>query len=178
MDEKIKIEGEKIFLTPMTLDDAEIFVKWRNSDYVMSRFFIKEPFTVEGQRNWIKNKVMTDEVTQFVVWDKADNVRIGSTYLINFDRNNKKCEYGMLIGEEQYAGGGRGSEMARLTSDFGLQQLGFNKVYCRIMADNIASVKACEKGGFSIEGLFKEDIWVENKPFDEYFLAKFKNQNN
>ena len=174
MDANLKIEGEKIFLTPMQIEDAEDFVRWRNSDYVMQRFFIKEPFTVEGQIKWITNKVLTGEVVQFVAWDKADNVKIGSTYLINIDKTNKKCEYGMLIGEEKYAGGGRGTEMARLTSDYALQHMDMHKVYCRIMADNPASVRACEKGGFEKEGLFKADEWIDGQPKDVYFLGKFE----
>lgn len=173
--DNLRIEGEKIYLTPMTLDDAEIFVKWRNSEFVMSRFLIREPFTVEGQKAWITNKVMTGDVVQFVAWDKADNVRIGSTYLINIDKENKKCEYGMLIGEEQYAGGGRGTEMARLTSDYALEHMDMYKVYCQIMANNPASVRACEKGGFEKEGLLRADHWIDGKPEDVYRLGKFKN---
>ena len=173
MDASLKIEGEKIFLTPMQIEDAEDFVRWRNSDFVMQRFFIKEPFTVEGQIKWITNKVLTGEVVQFVAWDKADNVKIGSTYLINIDKANKKCEYGMLIGEEKYAGGGRGTEMARLTSDYALQHMDMHKVYCRIMADNPASVRACEKGGFELEGTLKASYWIGNKPIDVCILGKY-----
>jgi len=174
MDVNTRIEGDKIYLIPIQLGDAEDYVRWRNSDFVMSHFFVKEPFTVEGQLNWIKNKVLTGEVVQFIVCDKADNVKIGSTYLINIDKDNKKCEFGLLIGEPEYAGGGRGSEMAKLTSDYALQYMDMYKVYCRIMADNYPSMRACENGGFFKEGLFKADKWVEGKPKDVWYLGKIK----
>lgn len=174
MDANFRIEGEKIVLTPMTLDDAELYVNWRNSEFVMNQFIIKKPFTVEGQRAWITNKVLTDEVVQFVIWDKKDNVKIGSSYLINFDKENKRCEYGMLIGEQEYVGGGRGSEAAKLTSDYALTALPMYKVYCKILADNKASLRACEKAGFEIEGTFRGHLWIQDKPNDVCFLGKIK----
>ncbi len=174
MEKNLRLEGDKVYLTPMNLDDAEDFVRWRNSDFVMSRFLVREPFTVEGQINWIKNKVMTGEVVQFVAWDKDDNVKIGTTYLIGIDKENKKCEFGFLIGEEAYAGGGRGTEMARLTSDYALEHMDIHKVFARVMASNPASIRACEKGGFEEEGLFKDDIWIDGKPEDIVFLGKLK----
>ncbi len=174
MEKNLRLEGDKVYLTPMNLDDAEDFVRWRNSDFVMSRFLIREPFTVEGQINWIKNKVMTGEVVQFVAWDKDDNVKIGTTYLIGIDKENKKCEFGFLIGEEAYAGGGRGTEMACLTSDYALEHMDIHKVFARVMASNPASIRACEKGGFEKEGLFKDDIWIDGKPEDIVFLGKLK----
>ncbi len=171
--DSLKIEGNKIYLTPMTLDDAEIFVKWRNSQFVQSRFLYRKPFTVEGQKAWIRDKVMTGEVAQFVVWDKADNVQIGSTYLVNIDKESKKCEYGVLIGEEAYAGGGRGTEAIGLVTQYAFDKLDMHKVYGRILADNPASLKACEKNGFVKEGTFVADIWIDGQPKDVCFFAKF-----
>ena len=94
--------------------------------------------------------------------------------MIGIDKENKKCEFGFLIGEEAYAGGGRGTEMACLTSDYALEHMDIHKVFARVMASNPASIRACEKGGFEKEGLFKDDIWIDGKPEDIVFLGKLK----
>ncbi len=172
MDANYRIDGEKVFLTPMTLDDAEIFVKWRNSEFVMSRFLIREPFTVEGQRAWITNKVMTGDVVQFVIWDKKDNIKIGSIYLINIDKQLKECEYGILIGEPSYTGGGRGTEAIDYIVQYAFEELGMKKIYCRILADNMASINSSKNNGFVEERIDKGSIVVDGLPKDVVFLAK------
>ncbi len=173
MDANFRIDGEKIFLTPMTLDDAELFVKWRNSDFIRQYFLVRDEFTVEGEREWIKNKVMTDEVVQFIIWDKADIKKIGSTYLINIDHENHKCEYGILIGEPEYVSGGRGFEANSLIIKYAFEELNMFKVYAQIISTNVRSYKAAMKMGLNMEGIFVADRWIDGKPVDMIHVAAF-----
>ncbi|SDH61811.1 Protein N-acetyltransferase, RimJ/RimL family [Pseudobutyrivibrio sp. 49] len=144
----MRIEGEKIFLTPITYDDCEDYIRWRNSDLIKSRFIYRKDLTVEDQRNWIKTKVETGQVAQFIIWDRADNKKIGSVYLQKIDNEKKDCEFGILIGEPDYLNGGRGSESARLINKFGFEQLGMKKIYLRVLASNDRAIHAYEKAGF------------------------------
>ena len=144
----MRIEGERVFLTPISYDDCEDFIRWRNSDLIKSRFIYRKDLTVEDQRNWIKTKVETGQVAQFIIWDKEDNKKIGSVYLQKIDKEKKNCEFGILIGEPDYLNGGRGSEAARLINAYGFEQLGMKEIYLRVLASNDRAIHAYEKAGF------------------------------
>ncbi len=173
MDANIRLEGEKVFLTPMQLDDAEDFVRWRNSDLIKSKFIYRKDITVEQQRQWISTKVLTDEVVQFVIWDKQDNKKIGSVYLQHIDKENKKCEFGILIGEEAYLGGGRGTEANNLICEYGFNQMDMHKIYLRVLAENIPARRSYTRAGFTEEYKSHDDVWVEGQPEDVVFMSKY-----
>lgn len=172
--ENKRIDGDRIFLTPITYDDCEDFVRWRNSDFIQSKFIYRKEITVEQQREWIKNKVETGEVAQFIIWDKADNKKIGSVYLQHIDNDNKKCEFGILIGEEDYVGAGRGSEANLLICKYGFEVLGMHKIYLRVLAENERARKSYAKAGYTEEYTSHDDVWIDDKPVDVIFMSKFK----
>ena len=67
---------------------------------------------------------MTGEVAQFVITDTETNTDVGSVYFRDIDRQNKKCEYGIFIGEESCRGKGIGSAAAKLALDYALMSSG------------------------------------------------------
>ena len=170
----MKIEGELIYLTPITYDDCEDFVRWRNSDLVKSRFIYRKDLTVEDQRNWIRTRVETGQVVQFIIWDRADNKKIGSVYFQDIDNNNHKCEYGILIGEEEYLNGGRGTETARLALEYAFNNMKMHRVYLRLLSDNVRALKSYEHVGFKQEGVARNDVWLDGKPVDVIFMAAIR----
>ncbi len=170
----MKIEGEKVILTPITYDDCEDFVRWRNSDLIKSKFIYRKDITVEDQRNWIRTMVETGKVAQFIIWDRADNKKIGSVYLQHMDLDNKKCEFGILIGEEAYLGGGRGTEANNLICQYGFDHLGMHKIYLRVLAENTPARHSYARAGFSEEYMSHDDVWVDGQPEDVIFMSKYK----
>lgn len=48
------------------------------------------------------------------------------------------------------------------------------KIYGRILADNIASFKAAQKAGMSMEGIAQADVWIDGKPNDVIFVSKIR----
>ena len=60
MTESLKKEiGEQVYLRPLTTEDTEMVVAWRNSKRVMDNFIYQTPITTEGHLNWFHNKVET-----------------------------------------------------------------------------------------------------------------------
>ena len=170
----MKLEGNKIFLTPIEDKDLEDFVRWRNSDLVRERYIYRGDFTVEGQKAWIRSHVETGEAVQFIIWDKLDNKRVGCVYIQDIDYTNKKGEYGIFIGEEEYLCGGRGREAAELMVDFAFEELGLHKVYLRVLSDNIRAYKSYEHAGFVEEGLSRDDVCIAGEYHDVIFMARFR----
>lgn len=171
-----KIMGQKVYLTPITYDDCEHFVAMRNSDLVKSRYIYRKDFTVEGQINWIKTKVETGEVAQFMIWDVADDKQIGSVLLQDIDTDNRTCELGIFIAYEDYLGGGRGREAAELIIKYGFEQLHMHKIYLRVLADNERAIRSYEHAGFVKERLAHDEVFIDGEPVDVIFMAIHNNQ--
>ena len=48
-----KIIGERVYLRPITIEDTDRIVTWRNSDAVRPYFIYQKPFTKEGHLYWL-----------------------------------------------------------------------------------------------------------------------------
>ena len=98
MEEKIDLGP--VYLRPITMDDTERIVGWRNSDRVRKNFIFQKPFTVQGHIEWMETKVVSGEVVQFILCETEGDRPVGSVYFRDIDRENNRAEYGIFIGEE------------------------------------------------------------------------------
>lgn len=173
MEDNKRIEGARVFLTPITYDDCEDFIRWRNSDFIKSHFIYRKDLTIEDQKNWIKTKVETGQVIQFIIWDKVDNKKIGCVYIQKIDMDKKEGEFGILIGEESYTGGGRGTESAKLINEYAFDKVGLKRIYLRVLKDNERARRAYEKVGFEIED-YEEKLDIDGMETDVVFMSIVK----
>ncbi len=168
------IEGKKIYLSSITYDDTDSIIEWRNKEFVREQFIYRELFTRDTHINWMKKMVETGKVIQFIICLKENNKKIGSVYLRDIDAENRKCEFGIFIGEEDCIGCGYGREAAELICSYAFEKLGMYKVFLRVLSDNIRAQKSYKKSGFEVEGKSVADIWIDGRPIDVIFMAKFK----
>ena len=174
--------NNNVVLRMMTEKDTENIVKWRNSPFIMENFIYRTPLTEEAHLNWYYNRVKPGDVVQFIIVDTETNEDVGSVYLRDIDYLNKKCEYGIFIGEESYLGKGIGSKAAQLVLDYAFEELNLNRVFLRVFAKNIRAIKSYENVGFKYEGTFRDDVIIEGLPYDMVFMAilrdDWKKENN
>lgn len=154
----MQLVGNSIYLRPMTIEDTNDIVRWRNKDYVRKNFLYQELFTPETHLNWIKTKVDTGEVVQFVIVEKENDRAVGSVYLRDIDQAEKTAEYGVFIGEEEALHKGYGSECARLVTDYANKEMGLKKLFLRFVDGNIAAKKSYEAAGFKETGKFEYNV--------------------
>ena len=165
------IEGQSIRLRPIAMSDTEMIVKWRNNDAVRQNFIFREPFTAQMHEAWMKNKVETGEVIQYIIEDKNTNLPIGSVYFRDINRKNKSAEYGIFIGEDYARGKGFGSETAALFSQFGLKSLDLHRIFLRVFSENKSAIKSYENAGFVIEGIARDMVYLDDRYYDIVFMA-------
>lgn len=172
-----RIDGEKIYLRPIEDADTDNIVRWRNSERVRSNFIYQRPFTKEGHRQWMETKVAAGEVVQFVICLKDTGEPVGSVYFRDIDKENKKAEYGIFIGEESAAGKGIGTETARLAVAYARDELKLHKLMLRVFADNISAVKSYERAGFVTEGHLKDEHFQKGAYRDLLLMAVIFEEN-
>lgn len=171
------IEGQRICLRPITMEDTQRIVAWRNEERVRRNFIYQTPFTKEGHENWMRTKVASGEVVQFIICEKGNGRPVGSVYFRDIDPLNKKAEYGIFIGEADSAGKGIGTEAARLAVAYARDQLKLHKLMLRVFADNVAAVKSYQNAGFVQEAYLKDEFLQNGQYRDLLFMAVLFEEN-
>lgn len=161
----------QIFLRPMTEEDTDLVVAWRNKPSVRNYFIYQADFTREGHLHWLHEVVEKGYACQMMICDKADGTPVGSVYIRDIDRVHHKGEYGIFIGEEAARGRGIGTQAARLMIEHGFRELGLHRIYLRALAGNEQAVRSYEKAGFVREGYLKEDVCINGRYVDIVWMA-------
>lgn len=169
MSETRKKHG--VLIRPITEADTGKILKWRNDPSVMEHFIYRTALTAEMHLNWYYNRVQTGEVAQFIIIDIDTGEEVGSAYLRDIDTANKKCEFGIFIGEVLCRGKGIGSVAATLALKYAFEELGLNRVFLRVFADNTQAIKSYENAGFRYEGTFREDVIIDGVGYDMTFMG-------
>lgn len=171
--EKLPIlTGKKVVLRPITDTDTDNIVRWRNTPSVRNNFIFRQTFTPEMHRNWLKTKVATGEVVQYIILEKAAGTPVGSVYYRDVDPAFNSAEYGIFIGEESARGKGFGTETARLFTDFGFAVLGLHRISLRVLAENTPARRSYAAAGFVEEGIFRDMVKLDGVYRDVVFMAK------
>lgn len=164
-------EEAGIYLRPMNRADTDAIVAWRNSDDVRKNFIYQALFTRESHENWIRTMVETGKVVQMIICGLGTDRPLGSVYIRDIDRQHRKAEYGIFIGEAAARGRGVGTAAARLMLRYCFEEEGLHRVYLRAFADNVQAVRSYEKAGFVREGLLRDDVCVGGKYRDIVWMA-------
>lgn len=172
-----RIEGDGIYLRPITMEDTQNIVRWRNSDRVRQNFIYQAEFTAQGHENWMRTRVFTGEVVQFIICLAENDRPVGSVYFRDIDSGDKKAEYGIFIGEEDAAGRGIGTQTARLAVAYAKDVLKLHKLMLRVFADNQAAVRSYEKAGFVQEGYLKDEHFLGGRYRDLILMAVIFKEN-
>lgn len=169
----LRIQGEKIYLRPMTRGDTDRIVNWRNNPRVRKNFIYQKPFTREGHLAWIEEKVETGEVIQFVICEKETDRPVGSVYFRDISTEHHKAEYGIFIGEDDAVGHGIGSEACRLACRYGFTAKKWHKIMLRAFADNAAAIRSYEKAGFEREAYLRDEVCIDGVYRDVVLMGLF-----
>ncbi|MGI6280331.1 MAG: GNAT family N-acetyltransferase, partial [Acutalibacteraceae bacterium] len=170
------INTSKIIIRPITREDTENIVKWRNSPSVVQNFIFRKPLTKEDHLKWYETKIKAGNVAQFIIIETDTDKPVGSVYLRDIDKENKKAEFGIFIGEDCARGKGYGTAATALIVKYGFEELDLNRIYLRVFADNLGAIKCYKKCGFKQEGVFREDVIIDGKPYDMVFMGLLKSE--
>lgn len=165
------IKGENIYLRPITEEDTDLVLGWRNKKEVVENFIYRKPITREEHLSWFKNKVEKGLVHQFIICQNTDDKPLGSVYLQNFEEDSRQAEEGIFIGETNLQRKGIGSQAAQLMIKYAFEELKLHKLKARVLAYNTASLKMHEKAGYIQEACFKDELFLDGKYEDLVFFG-------
>lgn len=164
-----KVVGERIYLSPINPEDAEVYTKWIN-DLEVSIYLTSAPniYTLSKEKEILER--ISKDGYNFAIIDSGKEKVIGNCGLMNIDFINKKAELGIFIGEKEYWGKGFGTETILLLLDFSFNILNLNSVMLIVKAFNERAIRCYEKCGFKLIGKRREAVILGTQKFDEYYM--------
>ncbi len=162
------LEGEKVILRPMTLDDAAWLHTWfldqEINDHVLRKMLARQEV-----ETWIRSLPEKKDELHLMV-DTSQQISIGCVSLkINFQ--DRHAELALLIGEKEYWGRGFGTQSSRLMIQYAFKKLRMHKVWLGVYAYNTRALFLYHKLGFIQEGILREQVCYKKKYYDEIIMG-------
>ncbi len=151
------IEGEKLYLRAVELDDAPLIAACNNEPKVRRSFFTHTPVSIERQREIIAGfyKPGADYIP-LAVCRKSDNCALGMTAYHRVDLVSRAAVYSICLADTEAWGKGYATETTRLMLYYGFEILNLHRVQLHVWEGNAAGIRCYERAGFQREGLLRE----------------------
>ncbi|MEL0649880.1 GNAT family protein [Algibacter sp. TI.3.09] len=154
------LENNRVKLSLLTLNNySEILKIGQQENLVL--YSPSKIATPEDLKNYAETAVtayQNETVIPFIVFDKQTNAYAGTTRFAHIDWHNKVLHIGWTWIGHEFQGTGLNMNMKFLMLQYAFEVLKFDKVEFRADERNIASRKAIEKIGGTLEGLLRKDM--------------------
>jgi RimJ/RimL family protein N-acetyltransferase len=162
-----KLDGEKCYLSPCSLEDAERWVEWF-SDLEVTIPLGDEAYTptsLEGEQEAIRD-ILENNRHVFSIVDQKTDRAIGRCMFFNVDAVNRTAMMGIVIGERDYWDQGYGQEAVSLFLDYGFNLLNLNSVMLATFSFNERAIRCYGKVGFKLIGRRREARIIAGERYD------------
>lgn len=142
------IQTERVRLRLLEAEDLDMTLAWRNRDEVRRWFKHSDVISPEAHRAWFESLQQTDDALMFVVEDAATNAAVGQVSIYGIDREVGEAEVGRFIAAPGASGKGLIREAIAALVAFAFGELGLQRVFLEVYADNVRAIRLYESLGF------------------------------
>lgn len=169
-----RLEGERIFLRPVNMEDVtEEYVAWMRDPevnrFMETRFRYHSP---EGIADFVRGMRADPNISFFAIVLKDEDRHIGNVKLA-VRPEHARGEISLFIGDKGQWGRGLATEAVSLIKKYGLETIGLAKLTAGCYANNLGSVRAFENNGFERDALLCAEYVCEGRRVDGIRFACF-----
>ncbi len=147
-------------------NDIPFKVRWINDETNNKYLHYDLPLREDKTLVWFRNiKDRDDRADYTIIFDGEPAGLIG---LLNIDQKNKKAEYYICLGGNQFRGKGIAQTATALLINTAYHDFCLKKIYLYTETGNIPAQKLFEKIGFDREGLLKNDLIYKGRGIDRF----------
>lgn len=169
-----KIEGERIYLSPLCLEDAEYYVAWMNDpEITVNTHGATRVMNIEAEREWILNTLKNQEYT-FAIVAKENDTLIGNCSLMHVNAIDQTATVGIFIGMKEYRSHGYGTEALNIILSYGFNVLHLHSIDLTVYDFNARAIRCYEKIGFLECGRRHECYYYHGKRHDRITMEIFE----
>ena len=163
------MESERIYLAPISSDDADIFMESMNDEDVR--------ILARGRRD-VMNALNTKEMIEnlqreaegFIIYEKEHDTKIGYALLMDKDFYNREASLALVIGNKINRGKGYGKEAIKLLMRHGFIDLNLESLFLEVYEYNRAAIKLYEAVGFKYVGKRRNSQIIGNEKYDTIIM--------
>jgi len=163
-----KIAGERVYLSPMHIDDAETYARWMNDPKVTdeegtSRYNC----TLLSEKDWLEDQLSREKSYYFAIVKNEGDELIGGLGIDKIDEVHRTAELlGIYIGDGANRGKGYGTEAVRLAVGYGFGVLNLNNIHLFVYDFNKRAYNAYKSAGFHEYGRRRQAHYFGGKYHD------------
>lgn len=162
----------KIYIRPITKEDTDLVVKWRNAPSVSSHCLNKKPITRESHLDYYEKNVVSGYYQQYIVEKVEERFGVASypiatIYLKDIDRINKRCELCIFTSDDEEWNTESQSFAIKLLLDKAFKELHIHKVYSYVFYKFLDEAELLKSAGFTTEAILKNEAIDENGQFQD-----------
>ena len=153
----------RIYLRPITLEDGENIVNWRNNKKILAHCMNQKPITLESNEKFFHENIETGNYLQFIV-ERIDeecglaSYPIATVYLKDIDRTNKRCELCIFTSTDQEWNTKSQAIAVRMLLAKAFDELDMHKVYSYVFYKFLDEASLLKNAGFSSEAVLRDEV--------------------
>lgn len=160
-----KLEGERLFLSPISMDDLEQYTAWMNDlSTTVQLGNASTHVSLASEKEYLEKLIR--EGHNYAIILKSSEMLIGNCSLFNINPVHRTAEVGIFIGDEKHRGQGYGAEALELLLAYGFKILNLNNIMLKVFAFNQRAIRSYEKVGFRIFGRRSQAYYLNGKYYD------------
>jgi len=169
-------ETPRIKLRPLKAEDCAVSCAWRNDPDVRDfALGYRYPVTTAMEQAWYAKAMAGDNKdVYFAIEDAVSSVFIGIVSLVQVDLISANACFGVIIGDKQFQGGGRGRDALNLMLRYGFDMLRLHRIYLYVPAYNERAYSLYSSAGFKVEGVMREHVFLNGRYHDVHVMALLK----
>ncbi|MCF8360345.1 MAG: GNAT family N-acetyltransferase [Prolixibacteraceae bacterium] len=160
-------------------EDYKITINWRKEDALWDNFIGAQRYvSSDTEKRWIENAIIEHEKGiryRFAIILKDTNILVGLFTISNLDFVNKNCETSIII-DSKYRNSNIFFSAHDLVLNYAFHQLNMKRINARVIANNKASLIACQMYGFKKEGISRKAVYKNGNYVDVIFLGLLKEE--
>jgi RimJ/RimL family protein N-acetyltransferase len=173
----IEIVGDKVRLRPVKVSDARVAYRLVKDEAVLKWLAWDGPASEKEVRQTYKRwgeQMETGDYYPFAI-ERNDQPGLMGCIDIRFPRHPQQADIGYWLGAE-FWNRGYMSDAIRLVSYFSFKYLEAARVYATVFVGNIASRRALEKNGFSLDGTMRSHVHKRGRWLDAWFFTLLRTE--
>ena len=164
-----KIIGERIYLSPVNVEDYEIYTKWLNDiDISESLGSYAMLLTLDAEKKWLEEFSSKNHNYAMVLHD-GDKM-IGNIGFTDIDNISRTGTVGLFIGDKDHHNHGYGTEALKLILDYAFKTLNLHSVMLSVHSNNERGVACYKKVGFKEMGRRREAKYINGEYVDVVYM--------
>lgn len=153
----------EVTIREFIVEDIPLKVEWINDPANNEFLHYNIPLEYEKTLAWFFDK---NDAQRLDCTIEYENRPVGLIGLVAIDRNSRKAEFYISMGDTSVKRRGIGTRATQLMLQYAFDTLQLNKVYLNVDAENKAACHMYEKVGFVCEGYFRQDLMHRGRLVD------------